>query len=99
MHLRPDISNLLLLPFMGDVALLDVPVAQKVSEVAKYGEDAVAHVGEHRHQQRGLLKRLGKRLLIQTGVWGCILALRDKKQPRGGLDPTFIQASLATLKI
>lgn len=43
---------------MGDVALLDVPVAEKVSEVAKYGEDAVTHVGEHRHQQRRLLERL-----------------------------------------
>lgn len=41
---------LLLLSLPGHVTLLDVPVAQEVSEVAKDGEDAVAHVGEHSHQ-------------------------------------------------
>ena len=38
------------------MALLDVPVAKEVSQVAKDGEDAIAHVGEHGHQERSLLK-------------------------------------------
>lgn len=41
---------LLLLPLPSHVALLNVPMAKEVSEVAKDGEDAIAHVGEHGHQ-------------------------------------------------
>lgn len=61
------------------MALLDVPVAEEVSEVAEDGEDAVAHVGEHSHQQRRLLERLHEGLLVQTGIMGRILLLRNKK--------------------
>lgn len=66
---------LLFLSLPGHVTLLDVPLAQEVSEVAEDGEDAVAHVGEHSHQQRGLLKRLHKGLLVQAGVVRDILVL------------------------
>lgn len=41
---------LLLLSLPSHMALLNVPMAKEVSEVAKYGEDAIAHVGEHGHQ-------------------------------------------------
>lgn len=61
------------------MALLNVPMAKEVSEVAKYGEDAIAHVGEHGHQQRCLLKELQKGLLVQAGVVCDILVLGDSK--------------------
>lgn len=58
------------------MALLNVPVAEKVSEVAKDGEDAITHVGEHSHQQWSLLIVLQKRLLVQATVaWRNILVL------------------------
>lgn len=44
------ILYLLLLSLPSHLALLDVPVAKEVSQIAKDGEDAVAHVGEHGHQ-------------------------------------------------
>lgn len=50
------------------MALLNVPVAKKVSEVAKNGEDAIAHVGEHGHQEWSLLIVLQKWLLVQATV-------------------------------
>lgn len=61
------------------MALLDIPVAKKVSEVAKDGEDAITHVGEHSHQQRSLLIRFHKWLLVQARVVCDILALGDNK--------------------
>lgn len=48
--MKEGLLYLLLLSLPGHMALLDVPVAQEVSEVAKDGEDAIAHVGEHGHQ-------------------------------------------------
>ena len=59
------------------MALLDVPVAKEVSQVAKDGEDAIAHVGEHGHQERSLLKWFCKGLLVQAGVVCNILVLGD----------------------
>lgn len=71
---------LLLLSLASNMALLNVPVAEKVSEVAKDGEDAVAHVGQHGHQERSLLKVLQKRLLVQATVAGRnILVLEGSK--------------------
>lgn len=57
------------------MALLDVPVAKEVSEVAKDGENAVAHVGEHGHQKRSFLKRLHIGFLVEAGVVWDILVL------------------------
>lgn len=57
-------SYLLLLPFSSDVAFLDLPLAEEVSQVAEDGEDAVAHVREHGHQHRGLFERLDERLAV-----------------------------------
>lgn len=62
------------------MALLNVPVAKKVSEVAKDGEDAIPHVGQHGHQERSLLIVLQKRLLVQVTVaWRNILVLEGSK--------------------
>ena len=66
---------LLLLPLLGHVVALDPPAAQEVPQVAEHGEDAVAHVGEDRHQQRSLLKRLHKGLVVQAGVTHCMVVL------------------------
>lgn len=56
----------LLLP--GDVAPLDLPVAEEVTEVAEDGQDAVAHVGEHCHQHGRLLKRLDEGPAVQAAM-------------------------------
>lgn len=53
-------SYFLLLLFPGDVAPLDPPVTEEVTEVAEDGEYAVAHVGEHRYQHGRLFERLQK---------------------------------------
>lgn len=50
------------------MALLNAPVAEKVSEVAKEGEDAIPHVGQHGHQEWSLLIVLQKWLLVQAAV-------------------------------
>lgn len=71
---------LLLLFLPSHVARLDAPVAEEVPEVAKDGEDAVAHVGEHSHQQRSLLEGFCKGLLVQAGGVRRILVLGDKKK-------------------
>lgn len=71
---------LLLVPLTRHVALLNVPVAEEVSEVAEDCEDAVAHVGEHGHQQRRLLERLHEGLLVQAGVMIRILLLGNEKE-------------------
>lgn len=71
---------LLLLSLPSNMALLNVPVAEKVSEVAKDGEDAIAHVGQHGHQEWSLLVVLQKRLLVQATVaWRNILVLEGSK--------------------
>lgn len=71
---------LLLLSLPSNMALLNVPVAEKVPEVAEDGEDAVAHVGQHGHQQRRLLIVLPKRLLVQAAAaWRTILVLEGSK--------------------
>lgn len=57
---------LLLLP--GDVALLDLPVAEEVAQVAEHGEDAVAHVGEHGHQHGRLLEALDEGPAVQAAM-------------------------------
>lgn len=76
-------SYLLLLSLPSDVALFDVPVAEKVSEVAKDGEDAIAHVGEHSHQEWSLLIVLQKWLLVQATVaWRNILVLEGSDGKR-----------------
>lgn len=62
------------------MALLNVPVAKKVSEVAKDGEDAIPHVGQHGHQEWSLLIVLQKGLLVQATVaWRNILVLEGSK--------------------
>lgn len=61
------------------MTLLNVPVAKEVPEVAKDGEDAVTHVGEHGHQERSLLEGLHERLLVQAGVVRDILFLGHRK--------------------
>lgn len=43
-------SYLLLFSLASHMAFFDVPVAEEVSEVAKDGEDAIAHVGEYSDQ-------------------------------------------------
>lgn len=71
---------LLLLSLSSDVALFNVPVAEKVSEVAKDGEDSIAHVGEHGHKKWSLLIVLQKWLLVQVPVaWRYILVLECSK--------------------
>lgn len=60
--------HLLLLPLSGSVAPLDLPVAEEVAEVAEDGEDAVAHVGEHRHQHGCLLVGLNEGPPVQAAV-------------------------------
>lgn len=68
---RSDPSpHLLLLPLSGRVAPLDLPVAEEVAEVAEDGEDAVAHVGEHRHQQGRLLVGLDEGPPVQAAGSG-----------------------------
>lgn len=77
------LSYLLLLSLPSDVALFDVPMAEKVSEVAKNGEDAIAHVGEHGHQEWSLLIVLQKWLLVQATVaWRNILVLESSDGKR-----------------
>lgn len=61
-------AHLLLLLLPGDVAPLDLPVTEEVAEVAEDGEDAVAHVGEHRHQHGRLLERLDEGPAVQAAV-------------------------------
>lgn len=58
----------MLLSFSSDVAFLDLPLAEEVSQVAEDGEDAVAHVREHGHQHGGLFKRLDERLAIKASI-------------------------------
>lgn len=70
---------LLLISLSSHVALLNVPVAEEVSEVAEDGEDAIAHVGEHGHQERRLLVGLLVGLLVQTGVDRPILLLWEEE--------------------
>lgn len=62
------------------MALLDVPLAEEVSEVAEDGEDAVTHVGEDGHQERGFFERLQVGLLVQAGVMWDILVLGHNKE-------------------
>lgn len=62
------------------MAPFDAPVAKKVSEVAKDGEDAITHVGKHSHKQRSLLKRFHKGLLVQARVVCDMLVLGDIKK-------------------
>lgn len=50
------------------MAPLDLPVAQEVAEVAEDGEDAVAHVGEDRHQHGRLLVGLDERPPVQAAA-------------------------------
>lgn len=64
------------------MALLDVPVAEEVSEVAEEGEDAVAHVGEHSHEERRLLVGFHVGLLVQIGLNVPILLLWEGKGAR-----------------
>ena len=59
---------LLNFPLSGDVAPFDFPVTEKVSEVAKDGEDAVAHVGEHCHQHGRLFKRLTEGTIVKAAM-------------------------------
>lgn len=71
------VSHLLLLLLPGDVALLDPPVTEEVAEVAEDGQDAVAHVGEHRHQHGRLLEGLDERPLIRAAMRRCRMDLGD----------------------
>lgn len=61
-------SHPLLLLLPGDVAPLDLPVAQEVAEVAEDGQDAVAHVGEHGHQHGRLLEGLDEGPAVQAAA-------------------------------
>lgn len=61
-------SHPLLLLLPGDVAPLDLPVAQEVAEVAEDGQDAVAHVGEHGHQHGRLLEVLDEGPAVQAAA-------------------------------
>ena len=72
---RRERRYLLLVPLARHVALLDVPVAHEVAQVPEDGEDAVAHVGEHGHQQRRLLERFHEGLVVQAGVSHHIVVL------------------------
>lgn len=73
------ISYLLFVPLSGQVAFLDAPVPEEVSEVPEDGEDAVAHIGENRHKQRSLLKLLHKRFVVQAGITNNMVVLEEKK--------------------
>lgn len=55
------------------MALFNLPVAEKVAEVAKDGEDGVADVGEDCHQHGRLLKVLFKRTTVQAVMLACDL--------------------------
>lgn len=72
------ISYLLFVPLSGQVAFLDAPVPEEVSEVPEDGEDAVAHIGENRHKQRSLLKLLHKRLVVQAGIMHMVVLEKKK---------------------
>lgn len=48
------------------MAPLDLPVAEEVAEVAEDGEDAVAHVGQHRHEHGRLLVGLDEGPPVQA---------------------------------
>lgn len=50
------------------MAPLDLPVAEEVAEVAEDGEDAVAHVGEHRHEHGRLLVGLDEGPPVQADL-------------------------------
>lgn len=66
-------SYLLLLFLSGDVAPFNLPVTKEVTEVAKDGQDAVAHVCEHCHHHGGLFKVLDEGPAVQPAVvWRCI---------------------------
>lgn len=58
---------------------LDLPVPEEVSEVSEDGEDAVAHVGEDRHQHGRFLKRLDEGTTVQAqaaaAITRCVLYL------------------------
>ncbi len=69
------VSHLLLLLLPCDVTPLDLPVTEEVTEVAEDGEDAVAHVGEHRHQHRRLLERFDEGSAVQVAMMGCCMDL------------------------
>lgn len=62
------------------MALFNVPVSEEVSEVAKDGEDAVAHVREHSDPQGSLFERFHKWLLVQAGIMVDILVLKVKQR-------------------
>lgn len=67
--LTPGLTpHLLLLSLSGDVAPLDLPVAEEVAEVAEDGQDAVAHVGEDRHQHGRLLVGLDEGTPVQAAA-------------------------------
>lgn len=71
------LSHLLFLLLPGDVAPLDLPVTEKVAEVAEDGQDAVAHVGEHRHQHGRLLEGLDEGPPVQAAMVCCSMDLGD----------------------
>lgn len=67
----------LFLLFSGDVAPFDLPVTEEVTQVAEDGQDAVAHVGEDRHQHGRLLKRLNEGPAVQAVMMGGCVDLGD----------------------
>lgn len=79
------------------MALLDVPVAKKVSEVPKDGKNTITHVGEHSHQKRSLFKGFHKGLLVQVGVVCDILVLRNIKVKEAAITThIFVQITITT---
>lgn len=69
------LSHLLFLLLPGDVAPLDLPVTEKVAEVAEDGQDAIAHVREHCHQHGRLLEGLDEGPPVQAAMVCCSMDL------------------------
>lgn len=61
------------------MAPFNFPVTEKVSKVAKDGEDAIAHVGEYRHQHGRLFERLTKGTVVQAAMMRCCVDLCKMK--------------------
>lgn len=88
-------SNLLLLLFPGDVAPLQLPVAQEVPQVAEDGQDAVAHVGEHSHQHGCLLEGLREGSAVEGAMVRRCMDLggqnkKNKKKSAVDIEPKYV---------
>lgn len=61
------------------MAPFDFPVTEEVAEVAKDGQDAVAHVREHCHQHGRLLERFDEGPTVQAAMMGVWVDLSNKE--------------------